>query len=192
MDRAVRKRRQRQIDAWADRKTFVQEEIIVANYRAYEMGVGHALDAVAEMYGMGDVRITRLQEKLQLVQMVEGVGTEGKTRKTLEKAAASFDSKYSFAKAKAAEMNVVGYQIAMDHVQDAVSIVYSLGEKRMAAWLKTVERIQQEDNLQAFTSTGSPEHGNPFALALRRALRLEQTDKLSDQAKAAIGSLVRI
>jgi GH24 family phage-related lysozyme (muramidase) len=186
MDRAERKRRQRAIEAWNSRQTFVQHEIIEGNYQAYEVAVGHALDAAASLFGIGEVRVVRFQEKLQLQQKADGIG-EGAVRKPeMDKSAAAFDATYKFSKRAALLMNIESYKVAMDHITDAVSIIYNLGPKRMAEFQEALARIQAEDRLADFN-----QDGNPYALRLRRAERMAFTAMISDQAKAAIDKLVR-
>lgn len=190
MDRAERKRRQREIAAWNERKTFVQKEIIAGNYAAYAVGVGHALDAAATLFGIGDTRVQRFQEKLQLVQRADGIGDGAMRKPELDKAAAEFDKIYKFGKQTAAVMNVESYNVALDHIQDAVSIIYGLGQKRLEVYRAELARLLEEDQLADFMTPTSPEFGNPYALALRRLQRFETTSWISDQAKAAIRKLV--
>lgn len=185
MDRAERKRRTREVTAWAARKTFVQREIIEGNYAAYAVGVGHALDAAATLWGLGEVRLQRFREKLQLVQQADGIGPDAPVKEERRQSAAAFDKTYQFDKRTAGRMNVESYAVAIDHITDAIGIIYELGQKRMEEFQATLAAIQVEDGYTDFL-----QDGNPHALRLRRADRFNATAMISDQAKKAICSLI--
>ncbi|TVX92264.1 hypothetical protein [Paenibacillus agilis] len=183
MDRQERKRREREIAAYDNRKTFVQPEIIQGNYLAYEAGIGHALDAAAARFGIGDVRVARFQEKLNLVQKADGIGDGAAKKPGLDEAAAKFDAIYKFSKESARNMNIESYKVAVDHIRDAIPILYGLGGKRMAEYEETLHEIQAADNLAQFM-----QDGNPHRLKYNRALRRE---KETAKNKEAVDKLVR-
>lgn len=68
MDRAEKKRRQRAVSRFNERRTFTPDEVKQMNIAAYEMGAQHIAEAVADVYGLGDKRLERIKEKLELLQ----------------------------------------------------------------------------------------------------------------------------
>jgi len=185
MDRAERKRRSRQVEAWNKRQTFTQAEVIQGNYEAYEVAVGHALDAAAAAFGIGETRVTRFQEKLQVIQRADGIGEAAARKPKLEEAALTFDKIYKFHKEVVAQLNVEAYRVGIDHIKDAVSIIYGLGPKRLAEYEKCLQRIQEDDDLGAFE-----QDGNPYALHMRRTTRRESTRHLHKRSYESIDKLV--
>lgn len=182
MDRSERKRREREIAAWDARKTFVQAEIITGNYLAYEVAVGHALDAAAIKFGIGDTRVARFHEKLHTIQQADGIGERAAQKPELTKSAAQFDATYVFPRQAAQLMNIESYKVALDHIRDAIAIIYGLGPKRQAEYEETLAEIQTQDNLVVFM-----EDGNAHRLKLARTLRRE---KQTTKSREAVDKLV--
>lgn len=71
MNRQERRQKERIIESYARRSSFSKSEVEELNTEAYALGVEHALDAVAIVYGLGEVRLARIKEKLELIQKVD-------------------------------------------------------------------------------------------------------------------------
>ncbi|MEK4879377.1 hypothetical protein [Paenibacillus sp. FSL R5-0908] len=183
MDRAERKRRNREIEAWTARQTFVQVEIIRGNYLAYEIGVGHALDAAAALFGIGPTRVERFQEKLHTIQRADGIGENITHKPEMAASSAAFDATYVFPRKAAQLMNIESYKVALDHIRDAVAIIYGLGAKRMKEYESVLAGFQERDDLTTFM-----QDGNAHRLGLARALRREAEPRKASHD--AVDSLV--
>ncbi|GKU79320.1 hypothetical protein [Paenibacillus sp. L3-i20] len=57
--------------AFESRKAFAPNEVVAMNNASYALGVEHALEAVAIVYGLGDKRVERVREKLRTLQELD-------------------------------------------------------------------------------------------------------------------------
>ncbi|WP_138751099.1 hypothetical protein [Paenibacillus sinopodophylli] len=71
MNRQKRKEFERKGMAFDSRKAFAPSEVVAMNNASYGLGVEHALEAVALVYGLGDKRVARIKEKLLILQELD-------------------------------------------------------------------------------------------------------------------------
>lgn len=76
LDRAELRRRQRKADEFAKRKTFTPDEVRQMNLDCYEFGGQHVLEAVKEIYGLGETRLQRIRDRVAELQRADFGGFE--------------------------------------------------------------------------------------------------------------------
>ena len=71
INRQQQRQRERAAQRFNQRQTFSKDEVKGMNVASYNLGVEHALEAVAIVFGLGKKRLDRVREKLEWLQYLD-------------------------------------------------------------------------------------------------------------------------